>query len=69
MAIYSNNKVESIIDVDENIILTSVQKEMNLSILQQYEENENTKFFHINIQVKKTKVDALFNLGSHEISL
>jgi hypothetical protein len=53
-------------DVDENIVCTSVQKEVNLSILHHQEEKEMTKLFHINIQVKKTKIDALFDSGSQD---
>jgi hypothetical protein len=48
--------------VDENIVCTSMQKEVNLSILHHQEEKEMTKLFHIKIQVKKTKIDALFDL-------
>jgi hypothetical protein len=50
--------------VDENIVYTSVQKEVNLSSLHHQEEKEMTKLFHIKIQVKKTKIDALFDSGS-----
>ena len=32
----------------------------------QHEEKEMTKLFHIKIQVKKTKNDALFDLGLHD---
>jgi hypothetical protein len=41
-----------------------MQKEVNLNSLHPKEENEMTKLFHIKIQVKKTKVDALFDSGS-----
>ena len=64
MATDSSNQVESSSDVDEKIVCTSVQKEVNLSSLQQQEEKEINKLFHIKIQVKKTKVDALFDSGS-----
>jgi hypothetical protein len=37
---------------------------VNLSILHHHEEKEMTKFFHIKIQIKKTKIDALFDSGS-----
>jgi hypothetical protein len=60
----SSNQVESSSDVDENIFCTSMQKEVNLSILHHQEEKEMTKLFHIKIQVKKTKIDALFDSGS-----
>jgi hypothetical protein len=50
--------------VDENIVYTLVQKEVNLSSLHHKEEKEMTKLFHIKIQVKKTKVDALFDSSS-----
>lgn len=64
MATYSSNQVESNSDVDEKIVCTSVQKEVSLSSLQQQEEKEMTKLFHIKIQVKKTKIDDLFDSGS-----
>ena len=41
-----------------------MQKEVNLSSLHHKEEKEMTKFCHIKIHIKKTKVDALFNSGS-----
>ena len=66
MATDSSNQVERSSDVDEKIVCTSVQKEVNLSSLQQQEEKEMTKLFHIKIQVKKTKIDALFDSGSQE---
>jgi hypothetical protein len=51
--------------VDENIFCTFIQKEMNLSILDHQEEKEMAKLFHIKIQVKKTKIDVMFDFGSH----
>jgi hypothetical protein len=51
--------------VDENIVCTSMQKKVNLSILDHQEEKEMTKILHIKIQVKKTKIDALFDSDSH----
>eukprot|EP00253_Pinus_taeda_P034565 PITA_34565 len=64
MAIDSSNQVERSPDVDEKIVCTSVKKEVNLSSLQQQEEKEMTKLFHVKIQVKKTKIDALFDSRS-----
>jgi hypothetical protein len=49
---YSSNQVEIKLDVDENISLTSVHKEVNMSILHHKEEKEMKKLFHI----KNTKV-------------
>jgi hypothetical protein len=49
--------------VDKNIFYTYVNKEVNLSILH-HQEEEMTKLFHINIQVKKTKIDAMFDSDS-----
>jgi ribosome-binding ATPase YchF (GTP1/OBG family) len=60
------NQVESSFDVDEKIVCTSMQKEVKLSSLHHQEEKEMTKLFHINIQVKKTKIDALFKYGSQD---
>jgi hypothetical protein len=37
---------------------------VNLSILHHQEEKEMTNLFHIKIQVKKTKIGALFNSSS-----
>jgi hypothetical protein len=52
--------------VDENIVCTSMQKEVNMSSLHHKEEKEMTKLFHINIQVKKTKKDVMFESGSRD---
>jgi Mg2+/Co2+ transporter CorC len=57
----SRNYVESSFDVDENIVRTSVQNDVNMSILHHQEEKDMTKLVHINIQVKKTKIDTLFD--------
>jgi hypothetical protein len=38
-----------------------MKKEVNLSSLYPKEEKEMTELFHIKIQVKKTKVNALFD--------
>jgi hypothetical protein len=65
LATYSNNQVESILDMDENIVCGFMYKEVNLSSLHREEEKEVTMLFHIKIQVKKTKIDAFFNSGSH----
>lgn len=54
IAIDSSNQVEIGLYVDENIFYTMMQKEENLSSLQQL------------VQVKNTKIDSLFNLGSQE---
>jgi hypothetical protein len=37
---------------------------VNLSSLHHQEEKEMTKLFHIKIQVKKNKIDTLFDSGS-----
>jgi len=50
--------------VDEKIVYTSMQKEVNLSSLQQQEEKQMIKLFHVKIQVKKMKINALFDSGS-----
>ena len=62
----SRNQVERNSDVDDNIVHISVQKEVNLSSLQQQEEKEMTKLFHIKIKLKKTNIDALFDSGPQE---
>ena len=38
----SNNQIEIILDVDDNILCTSVQKEVNLSILHHQKDKEMT---------------------------
>jgi hypothetical protein len=45
----SSKLVESGLDVDENILCTSVHKEVNLSGLHHKEEKEMTKLFHFKI--------------------
>ena len=57
----SGNRLESSSYVDESIAFTIVQQEVNMSSLHQSEEKEITKLFHIQIQINKTKVDALFD--------
>jgi hypothetical protein len=52
--------------VDENIVYTLVQKEVNLSSLHHLEEKEMNNLFHVNIQIKKMNIDALFNSGSQD---
>jgi len=59
----SNNQVESRSDVYGNIFCTSMKKEANLSNLHHHEEKDTTKLFYINIHVKKTNIDALFDSG------
>jgi hypothetical protein len=49
LAIDLRNQVESSLDVDENIVCTSVQKEVKLSILHHKEEKEMPNLFHIKI--------------------
>jgi hypothetical protein len=47
--------------VDEKISFTLVYKEVNMSSLHPKKEKDITKLFYINIQVKKTNVDTLFD--------
>jgi len=49
MATDSRNQVENSSDVDEKIICTIAHKEVKLSSLQQQEEKEMTKLFHVKI--------------------
>jgi len=58
------NLVERILDVDENIGCTIVLKEVNMCSLHHKEEKEMKKLFHIKIQFKNTKADALFDSAS-----
>jgi hypothetical protein len=67
IATYLSDQVEKKSDVDENIVCTSVQKDVSMSFLHQQEEKEMTKFFHIKIQVKKSKIDSSFDSGSQAI--
>ena len=64
MATNSSSQVERSSDMVEKIMYTSMQKEVNPSSLQQQKEKEMTKLFHVKIQVKKTKIDAMFDSGS-----
>ena len=58
MATYSSNQVKMNAYVDEKIVCTLVQKEVNLSSLQQKEKNEKTRIFHIKLKVKNKNIDA-----------
>jgi hypothetical protein len=60
---------ETNLDVDEKSFCTTVQTEVNLDRLHQKEEKEMMKLFHIKNQIKKNKVDALFNSDSQPTSL
>jgi hypothetical protein len=51
-------------NASEKIVCTTMQKEVTLSSLQNKEEKEMKRLFHINIKIKKNKVDALFDFGS-----
>jgi hypothetical protein len=64
LATNSINRVESSSDVDEKIVNTSMNKGVNLISLHHQEEKEMTKLFHIKIQVKKTKIDDMFDSRS-----
>jgi hypothetical protein len=64
LATDSSNQVEINSDKDKKIDCTSMQKEVNLSSFHHKEEKEMKKLFHIKIQVKRTKVDALFDYSS-----
>jgi hypothetical protein len=64
LATYLSNQVESRYDVDDNIVCTSMQKDVNLSSLHHQEEKEMSNIFHIKIQVKKTKIYAMFDSSS-----
>jgi hypothetical protein len=62
LATDSSNQVESSSDVDENIVYTYYAEGGEFEILHHHEEKEMTKLFHINIHVKKTKIDVMFRL-------
>jgi len=64
LATVSSNQVKIRSDVEENIVYTSMKKEVNLSILHHQEYKEITKLFHIKNRVKKTKIDDMFDSGS-----
>ena len=53
-------------DVYDNIIGTTMKKEVNLSSLHPKEEKEMEQLFHIKIQVKKTNINTLSDFGSQE---
>jgi hypothetical protein len=52
LAMDSSNLGRESSDVDENIVYTLVQKEVNLSSLHHKEEKEMKKLFHIKIRSK-----------------
>jgi hypothetical protein len=52
--------IESSSNVDENIAIITVKKEVNLSTLYPKEE-EMKNLFHVKIWINKNKVDDLFN--------
>jgi hypothetical protein len=64
LATNSSNQIKRNSDVYENNLCILVKKEVNLSSLHQWEEKEMNKHFHIKIQVKKTKINVMFNSGS-----
>ena len=47
-------------EVDETMCCSSVHREACLGNSGNAQENELTKLFHIKIQLKNTKIDALF---------
>jgi hypothetical protein len=55
VAMDSSIQVESSSDVDENIVCTLMQKEVNLSILHHQEEKEMNKLFHTKIKVRRPR--------------
>lgn len=73
------DKINKNLDVDEKIVYATMKNKVNQSNLHPKEEKETTQsnlhpkgekettnLFHFNIQVKKTKMDHLFEYGSHE---
>jgi hypothetical protein len=50
--------------VDENIVCAYIHREVNLSRIHHQEEKDMTNLFHIKIQVKKTKIDVMFDSSS-----
>jgi hypothetical protein len=62
----SRNLVESNSGEDENFVYNTKQKEVKLSSHHHKVKKEMTKLLCIKIQVKKTKVDALFDSASHD---
>jgi len=65
LVVDSCNRVESSSYIEEKIVCTIMWKEVNPSSFHPWEENDMTKLFHIKIQVKKTKVDAIFDFVWH----
>jgi hypothetical protein len=57
----SGNQVENNAVVDEKIAYTIVHRKVVMRSLDHNEEKEMTKLLHIIIQVKKTKVDAIYD--------
>lgn len=64
LIVYLGNQVESSAYVDKKIIYITMLKKVNSRRLHPKEKKEMAKFFHIEIQIKKKNVDALFDLCS-----
>jgi len=60
----TSNKVEISSNADEEIVCTTLQKEVSLNSLPLKEEKDMTKLSQIKISVKKTKLYALFYYSS-----
>ena len=56
--------VEGSSDVDEEVACHTIHKTTNMTNKESIDEEERTRLFHVKVQVKKTRVDALFDMGS-----
>ena len=61
LAMDSSKEVGNNYDVYENIFYTIMKKEVNMSFHHHKEEKDMIKIFYIKIEIKKTKVDSLFD--------
>jgi len=60
LELVTGNHIEINYDLDGKIAFKSTHKEVILITFSLEEERETSKLFHVNIQLKKIKVDCIF---------
>jgi hypothetical protein len=60
----ARREIEINSNVKEKIVCTTVSKEVNLCGLHHKQNKKMTKIFCIEIQIKRNKVDAIFDFSS-----
>eukprot|EP01018_Ginkgo_biloba_P019707 Gb_27715 [translate_table: standard] len=64
IAFMEGKDVECSCNVDEKVVCPTIHKTTNMANKDSIDEEERTRLFHVKVQVKKTKVDALFDTYS-----